>query len=143
MGLTDDQLGVAVPDPGRYLLVEDREKQELKGVVKGMAAGMPLGTLAGLAISAVTLPAGGAIGLGGLLVGSVGGAIWGTFAGAFAGFTAKVRLDDYEDRWCEIALEGGDILVTVRAGNRAQAARAIMERHRAKCFLDEARSGAE
>lgn len=138
LGLTDDMIGIAVPDPGRYMVHEDREREEAEAITKGIAAGAPLGTLAGLAISALLLPTG-AIGLGGLLVGGVGGALWGTFFGAFNGFTAKVRLDDYEDRWCEIPLQGGDILVVARAGDLAPKVREVMERHGARCFLDEAR----
>jgi len=138
-GLGDD-IGVAVPDPGRYLVVDDREKAELAGITRGIAAGAPLGTLAGIAISAVTVAGGGVLGVGGLLLGAVGGAAWGTFFGAFAGFTAKVRLDDYEDRWCEIPLGHEDLLVAARVGkDRARRAREIMEKHGARCFMDAVR----
>ncbi|MEO8456581.1 MAG: hypothetical protein ABI559_02100 [Chloroflexota bacterium] len=129
-----------MPEPGRYIVDDDRESELLKGVSEGIAAGAPVGAIAGMLLMTLVVPgAGAAIGVAGaLFVGGVGGGIWGTFMGAVGGFTAKVKLDDYADRACEIPLAGADVLVVVNAGDRAHEVRDLMQQHGAKCFLDEA-----
>lgn len=139
LGLRDEDLGLAVPDPGRYQLLTDTVKEAFKGMTTGIAIGAPLGSLAGLGLMSIVLPGVGLVGLGGLLVGVHGGAVWGAVLGGMGGLLAKVRWDADEDRWCEIPLGGGDILVVARAGTHASEARKIMERHGARCFLDQVR----
>jgi hypothetical protein len=139
LGLTDDDLGVAVPEPGRYVIEQHAEEEAVKGLAEGAAFGAPIGAIAGLGLMAVALGAAGlTVGLGGLLVGVGGGAGWGSILGGAAGFSARVRLDDLEDRYCEIPLGGEDVLVVARAGDRIAKVREIMQAHGAKCFLDEA-----
>lgn len=139
-GFRDADIGIAVPEPGRYIVEESRETEELKGVSEGIAVGAPAGAIAGMALMTLAVPgAGAAIGVAGaLFVGGVGGGLWGTFMGAIGGFTAKVKLDDYPDHECEIPLAGADVLVVVNAGDRASEARDLMQKHGAKCFLDQA-----
>lgn len=139
LGLTDENIGVAVPDPGRYELIDDSTREALKGLTSGIAIGAPAGALAGIALTSLVLPAAGVVAAGGLFLGVYGGTLWGAFVGAVGGLAAKVRWNDAEDRWCEIPLGGGDILVVARATGRADEARTIMERHGAKCFMDMAR----
>jgi hypothetical protein len=139
-GFGDDDIGIAVPEPGRYIVDDDRERELLTGVTEGIAEGAPVGAIAGMLLMTLAVPdAGAAIGVAGaLFVGGIGGAIWGSFLGAMSGFTAKVKLDDYGDRECEIPLAGADVLVVVNAGDRASEARDLMQQQGAKCFLDEA-----
>lgn len=139
LGLRDEEIGVAVPEPGRYQLMDDATERAFREVPKAFAAGASLGSLAGVGLMALVVPGAGVLGVGGLLVGLYGGALWGGFAAAFGRLVAKVRWNDAEDRWCEIPLAGGDILVAARAGDRVDEVRRVMERHGARCFLDQAK----
>jgi len=97
----------------------------------------PIGTIAGLAISAIAIGAGGPIGVGGLLIGGIGGAMWGGFLGTEAGMRARVRWDSAEDTWRDIEMGNTDILIIVESDNRAMIDRAKhgMEDKGARCFL--------
>lgn len=139
LGLSEDDIGIAVPDPGRYRLIDDTTHDAAMGVTSGIAIGVPLGSLAGLALSGIVFPGVGVVGVGGLLIGLYGGVLWGAILGGLGGLAAKVRLNADGDQWCEVALGGGDILVAARAGVDAPEAHRIMERHGARCFVDLAR----
>jgi hypothetical protein len=138
-GFEEHTIGIAVAEPGRYAMEEDREGDELKGIAHGIGVGAPIGAIAGMLFVSLVVPgATAAIGVGGALIaGGTSGAVWGTFIGAMSGFTAKVKLDDYQDRYCEIPLSGDDLLVVVDAGTRAAAARDVMVARGAKCFMDQ------
>jgi hypothetical protein len=140
LGFAEEDIGLAVPEPGRYAL-EGAEQQELwRGTVAGMAVGAPLGALAGILLQQLIVPGGASLGIGGLLLlGLRDGILWGSFLGAASGLLAKVRWNDAEDRHCDIPLGGSDILVVVRAGDRAEEVRRVLEAHGARCFLDQAR----
>jgi bacterioferritin len=138
LGLMDEDIGLAVPDPERHgLEAESRTLEELKGTATGIAVGGTLGTLAGLAITGAFIAGAGVIGLGGLILGGVGGALWGAFAGAFGGFLAKVRMNPDEDIWYEIPLKSGDILLVAHAKELANEAHEVMHRHHVRCFVGE------
>jgi len=139
-GFTDDDIGIAVPQPGKYALPAEEELQETwKGFVKGAAIGVPIGALAGFGLASLVVPGWGVIGLGGALLFALrDGALWGAALGGGFGLYSKIRWNPEEDRWCEIPLGGDDILVVVRAGRRFDEARGILERHGARCFLDTA-----
>jgi hypothetical protein len=139
LGLRDDDIGLALPEPGRYLVPDTDTADTVTRMETGAAIGTPLGTIAGIGIMAALSAAAGPIGLGGLLlVGAVGGSLWGAFFGTFGGVLAKVRWNIAEDRWCEIPLGGADILVVARAGGEDEAVRRSMQHHGARCFLDQA-----
>ena len=139
IGLTDNDLGVAVPEPGRYLLPSDTTARAASGAAAGAALGAPIGAFAGLALMAAAVPGLGVLGLGGLAVGLYGGAVWGTVLGGITGLAVKLRTDVDEDRWCEIPMGGTDILVVARADGRVNQVRQIMEQYGARCFLEQAR----
>ncbi len=148
LGLTDERIGVAVLEPGRYDLEDTTGDEMLEGVERGIAVGAPIGSLAGLGLISFAVPGAGVLGLGGMLVlGLIGGGLWGTFLGAFGGLTAKVRMDDTRDRWCEIPMGEKDVLVVVepgdQPGNPAHQVREVLEQHGARCFLEPEEIGAQ
>ena len=51
MGFQHDDLGVMVPDPEHYHLVDKSDQETWKSLSAGIAAGIPIGTLAGLALT--------------------------------------------------------------------------------------------
>jgi hypothetical protein len=142
LGLTDADLGVAVADSGRYRLMGDDAGRALSAVKTGVAVGIPVGSLAGLALVGLGFPGLGVLGLGGLLIGLEGGAIWGAILGGYGGLAVKLRTDSEQDKWCEVPLGGGDILIAARidkqTGLGTDEVRELMEQHGARCFLDQA-----
>jgi hypothetical protein len=136
--IAEADIGVAVPEPGKYLIPgsADELHDEVVLIEKGAAVGSAIG-LAGLALTAVAVPAFGAIGLGGFLLAAWGAGGFGAIIGGATNFM-KVRLDDGADVWCEIPIEGGDLVLAVKAGKKAAKVREIMTSYGARCFLDHA-----
>jgi hypothetical protein len=135
--LEDEDIGIVVPDPGRYQMLDEAEHDALKGVKQGIAFGVPLGTLAGIGLTALALPGLGPIGLGGLLIGVPGGVLWGTMLGGLGGLIARVRWNDDEDRWCEIPLGGAEVLVVARTDDHHfDQVLKTMSARGARCLLD-------
>ncbi len=131
-GFDDADLGLALLEPGRYIL-EDRQGQVVgKNVVRGAVGGLPIGSLAGLLLFGLAIPGVDELAVAGLLAGG----LWGAFFGGLGGLLAKVRWNADEDRWCEIPLKSNEILLTVRAGGRGDEAHRILQTYGATCFLD-------
>lgn len=137
LGFGDDDLGVMIPDPEHYHLLDNSTKEVLKGIGTGGIVGLPLGVAAGVSVAALLVPGLGVIGVGGaLLWGTLGGAIWGAYLGANIGMAAEIRhIDDIERRF-EIPLEDHQMLVVVVANSEAKQVGDVMERHGAHCFWD-------
>jgi outer membrane lipoprotein SlyB len=138
-GVMAEDIGLAIPEPGAHpgFEAETTTIEELKSTATGMAIATPLGSLAGIALTAVVTPGIGVLSLGGLLFATVTGALWGAFFGAVGGFAARVRMGPDEDLWYEIPLKTGDILLVVHAREKAHEAHEIMHRHGVKCFVGE------
>ena len=139
MGLREDDIGIVIPQPGRYLPAGQADQKTLKEVASGAAVGVPLGALAGIALASIAFPGVGAIGAGGLLLGAPGGALWGAVLGGYGGLIVNVRTDA-AGQVCEIPMNGDDVLVVARVGEQAERvnkARLILEHHGARCFLDQ------
>jgi hypothetical protein len=136
LGLTDDDLGLVVPEPGRYKL-EDHESEEIgRGIIRGAAIGVPIGGLAGLTLAAVGVPGIGVLGLSGLAFSLLQGGFWGAFVGSFGGLVARVMAGAEEEHWCEIPVGGSEILLIARAGASFAEAHQVIHRHGARCFLE-------
>lgn len=135
LGLTDEDLGLLTLAPGRYLLDDDTAAEAMEGVRRGIAVGVPLGSLAGIGLMAGTLHGLRAFGLGGILAGAPGGALWGAVLGGLIGLIARAHWDADEDQVCELPLTPGEVLVLARAGVRTDQARKVMARHGARAFL--------
>jgi hypothetical protein len=142
LGFTDEQLGVAVPDAlyhglGAAQRVEDQDimgEEEVKGTISGFILGAPLGSLAGVALAALTFGGLGPLGVGGILLGAGTGALWGMMLGAEAGLLAKVHSEEEEPHWSEIPLSHTDILIMVQARDRVAAVHEVIVRHGGRCF---------
>jgi hypothetical protein len=138
-GLMAEDIGLAIPEPGAHpsLKAETETVEEIKAVAEGVAIAAPLGSLAGIALTAVAVPGVGVLSIGGLLFATVTGALWGAFFGALGGFVAKVRMGPDDDVWYEVPLKKGDILLVAHAREKAHEAHDIMHRHGVKCFVGE------
>lgn len=135
LGLTDEDIGVVVPQPGRYAL-EDHESEEIgSGIVRGAMIGVPVGSLAGLALATVGVPGVGVLGLSGLAISLLEGGLWGAFVGTFGGLVARVLAGADEEHWCEIAVDSTDILLLAQAGEKTFEAHELLQRRGARCFL--------
>lgn len=138
LGYGDDDLGVMIPDPEHYHLLDNSTKEVLKGIGTGGIVGLPLGVAAGISVAALLVPGLGIIGVGGaLLWGSLGGAIWGAYLGANIGMAAEIRHIDEIERRFEIPLESHQMLIVVIANNDAKKVCDVMERHGAHCFWEQ------
>jgi hypothetical protein len=137
IGFSDDELGVMVPDPEHYHLMDNSLKEVMKGLGTGGAVGAPLGALAGLGVAGLLIPGLGVVGVGGaLLWGGLGGAIWGTYLGAQIGMAVEIiHISDIERRY-EIPLKQNQILIVVVAANQSEKVCQIMESHGAHCFWE-------
>lgn len=137
MGYSDSNLGIMIPDPEHFHLLDKNLNEVLKGIRSGGVFGIPLGAAAGISVATLLVPGLGAIGVGGaLLWGGLGGAIWGAYLGAQLGIAVEIRhIEDIERRF-EIPLEPHQMLVVVVANSNAQEVCAVMERHGARCFWE-------
>ena len=136
LGLTDQQFGIAVPDPVTHELADEHDivgQDEFEGTARGFLVGAPIGALAGIALSFIAIGGLGTLGLGGILSVAGAGAVWGMVLGAEAGLIARVRHDEEEDHWSQIRLRPGEILVVLKAGERAPEVFDIVGRHGGHC----------
>jgi hypothetical protein len=133
LGLTDEELGVAVPEAVLRETLEDiAGTGEMKGTVAGFLIGAPVGSLAGIGLAALVVGGLPALGVGGILAAAHVGAVWGMIYGGYAGLLARVHQE--EEQWTEIPLSHEDILLVVRAGERAQQVHDIVVKHGGRCF---------
>ena len=139
LGLTEGDLGLVVPNPGVYEVAPEEGVEVAEGFGEGLAIGVPVGALAGMALMAIAAPGAGVIGLGGLLlIGGLGGGLWGAFLGGEAGIVARVRRSTRDMDECEIPVGSTEVLVMARPEKHLlQRTRDIMEEHGAVCFLRE------
>lgn len=120
-----------VRGPGHAIVGQDATEDQFRDAALGMAVGAPsfAGLMLGLAW--VTVPAAGALGTGGILIGAHGllmGLIIGALVGFLLGSSAHAEHEE------EVALDDGEVLVVAHAADRDRA-RAIMEGHGARCLL--------
>lgn len=110
-GISQDDIGVAVPvrEPNR--IRDDSARESLEGAVRGASIGGRLGTLGGIGLAMVML---GTLGVGGLFLAGAGGLLWGGTVGGLVGVVTRVRRQADVDRWCELSLEDQSVLVAVR-----------------------------
>jgi hypothetical protein len=139
-GFSGEQIGVAMRDrteQGR--LAEGTGTRVAEGAATGATGGGLLGGLAGflVGIGAVAIPGIGPVVAGGALASALGvaggtavaGAGIGAAAGGIAGALVGMGVPEEEARHFETGFRAGGALVTVKAGNRAMDALAILERN--------------
>jgi hypothetical protein len=138
LGLPEADLGIAISNlaPGWYRLLDEEERDEAFGMVRGVEIGLPAGAIAGVALAAFAIPGVGTVLGGGGLALAGAGAFWGTFWGAWVGLMRKTHWTDNEERWTEVPMDAGDVLVLTRPGHHFDQVQHILTRHGALFFLD-------
>ncbi|HHC08700.1 MAG TPA: hypothetical protein ENK55_08275 [Actinobacteria bacterium] len=120
-----DRIGVALRVPGAW--VEGEGELETgddvrTAVERGIAAGIPVGVLAGLALVGLAVPGVGTLGVGGVLAaGGIAGALAGTYFGSMLGLAADQH--DADD------LEPGQVLVVVHGPDGLDDAARLLAEH--------------
>jgi uncharacterized protein (TIGR02271 family) len=128
-GFTDKQIGVLMRDrdQARKLATETGTKAgeaAAAGAITGGALGGVVGVLAG--IGALVIPGVGPIIAGGALASTLAGAGIGAAAGGLLGALVGLGIPEEEARYYESGVQEGGVLVTVKAGGRANEARRIL-----------------
>jgi hypothetical protein len=129
---------LAVPEPvlreaARDVIGDEEMDEEMKGAATGFLIGAPVGSLAGIALAALVVGGLPALGVGGIPAAAHVGGIWGIILGGYTGLLARFHQEE-EAHWTEIPLSHEDILVAVRAGELAQQAHDIVQKHGERCF---------
>jgi hypothetical protein len=113
-GVDGADIGVLVPEPGRYYHRDTSDAEVVTAVGQSAAIGAPIGSIGGMTLLALTASETLAIGVGGLFLAGVGGFFWGGIIGGLLGVITRVRRRPEEDRWCEVPVDGDEVLVVVR-----------------------------
>jgi hypothetical protein len=132
IGLTDADVEVGAPEPGRYR-VEYYESQEVgHGIVRGIALGIPVGGIIGAGFLVLTVPGmalAGSIGLGFLI-----GAFWGIFFGGLCGMMMR-SLAPSEALYHTVAAGRSEVAVIAHAGDQSGLVLALMKHAGARYFF--------
>ncbi|MDZ7733192.1 MAG: hypothetical protein U5R31_08790 [Acidimicrobiia bacterium] len=129
VGTAEDHLGIVVREPhGHDGLGEAVDAETAHATGEGIAVGVPVGMLGGMAIMAIAA-SGGVIGLGGALVaGAAAGLTGGAFFGGALGLATDRAITE-EEAWEDLALDDNEVLVAVHPSADRDRARAVLERH--------------
>jgi hypothetical protein len=126
LGVTDDQIGVVARNGDTSAAVGSQWEA---GAATGAVAGGATGTLLGVAVAAGLIPGIGPIVAGGLLAGLCGSAVAGAVAGGVLGSLIGLGIPEAEAAFYHGEFEAGRVLVTVRAGDRANVVRPVLHWH--------------
>jgi hypothetical protein len=131
-GFTDDDIGVLMQDRQKQQQLADTTGTKVSeaattGAIGGGVAGGVIGLLAG--VGALAIPGIGPIIAGGALASTLAGAGIGAAAGGLIGALVGMGIPEEDAKYFEQGLRSGGILVTVRAGPRADGARQILQRY--------------
>ena len=132
-GFAEGEIGYAIRSGGSA--AEGGEEQDLTAsesaagsAATGALTGGLLGGLIGAA-AALVVPGIGPVLAGGILASALGGAAVGAAAGGVLGGLVGLGVPEEEAAFYEGEFQAGRAVVTVRADDRAEAAREIMRRH--------------
>jgi len=133
IGVSDAEVEVGEPEPGRYRIERHESSEVWKAVRKGMIVGAAIGAL--IAIGAMSFVVRG-LSLPGLIeLGVPMGAFWGLFFGGLTGMAVKsVTLVPGEPRYA-VTEDSHDLLMVVHAGDRFGAAHEVMEHQHPRYLL--------
>ncbi|HEV8342708.1 MAG TPA: CBS domain-containing protein [Candidatus Binatia bacterium] len=148
-GFTRDQVGVAMRDrTGEVQSTGEKGTHAAEGAVTGAVGGGVLGGLAGylIATGALMIPGVGPVVAAGALTSALGivggttavGAGIGAAAGGLGGALVGMGIPEEEARHFETGFRAGEVLVTVKAGDRIMEAFAILEMNDADTGLGRA-----
>ena len=139
-GFRPDDVGVVARDRRPVGAIDqDVPSQADADATGGLLAGGMIGGVAGWLIGAATLaaPGVGALFAAGALAAAVSGAGVGAAAGGLIAALAGAGVPEHEAAWYQERVHGGAILLTVRAPDRYEEARAILERHGGRGYADQ------
>jgi hypothetical protein len=137
LGLSDREVAVVVPAPGKYYVENREEPAMFRGLVTGLLIGILIGSMAGMIVAVFAVPGTNRVSLAGALVlGGLGGAVWGAFFGGVIGLMARDHGSEDKDERYEIPAGSDQVLVIVTAEDVLNRARTIMRQHGALCFLE-------
>lgn len=133
LGLADWDIEVGTPEPGRYH-VEYHESGELgRGVVQGVAIGVPAGSVVAMGLLMIAVP--------GLSVGAIAGlgiligGFWGVFFGGLGGMVVKVLAQAEGGPKHAISDRTSDVVVIVHADSQIGAVRQALLDQGVRHFL--------
>jgi len=129
-GFDDDQIGIAARDAKHPEGTVNRADDSDAGgsAASGAIGGGVLGGILG-ALAAGMIPGVGPVIAGGLLAGVLGGAAVGAAAGGLLGALTGMGVPEEDARYYDEEFKGGRTLVTVKADDRYDEARAILHSH--------------
>jgi hypothetical protein len=120
-GFADDRIGFIArnqPSPFNAAAGGASGDPGVHNAATGAVAGGTLGTLAGLAVGALLIPAFGPVLVGGALLGVLATAVAGAAAGGAAGALIGLGLSEEDASYYQNELGAGRFLVTVQADDR-------------------------
>ncbi len=135
-GYTEEEIGVALIESGHYRVLDEEAHEVLSGLSKGAAIGVPAGAISGIALLTVLIPGMGSITASTAILALTKGAWWGAVVGGWTGLMTKMRWDYDEDRWVDIPLNSGDVLVVVHPKGDYDQVHKILNTNGALWFLD-------
>ena len=136
-GFQDDQIGfVFRPGESSHEIPSEVPDDSAKGGVAGAIAGAGVGGFLGAAAS-LLLPGFGPILAGGILATILGGVAVGAATGGIIGALVDLGIPEDEARFYEDELNAGNIILSVKSGNRYDEARQILFRNGAYDVTDQ------
>jgi len=127
-GFGETHIGMAAPSKDDTVVFTD---SSTKTAAAGAVVGLGTGVLWGMGIAAGLLPGIGPAIAGGTLMAVLSSATVGAAAGGLSGALIGLGVADEDAEYYANQFKEGRIIVTVQAGERADVARAIMDRYRA------------
>jgi len=129
-GFGQDNIDLVTRDQGVTKATPNPEvkKDAADGALTGALAGASAGAVAG-ALAMVLIPGLGTVIGGGLLAGVIGGAALGAAGGTFLGPFIALEMSEEEAHYYSGQVEQGRTVVIVQTPDRAEEARAILQRH--------------
>jgi hypothetical protein len=132
IGLTDADVEVGAPEPGRYR-VEYYESQEVgSGILRGIALGIPVGGIIGSGFVVLSVPEMALAGS--IALGFVIGAFWGIFFGGLTGMLMR-SLEPTQALHYTAAPGTSEVVVIAHAGDQSGLAQAVMKHGKARYFF--------
>jgi hypothetical protein len=133
IGVSDADVEVGAPEPGRYRIERHESSDMWKAVRKGMYFGAVIGAVVSMGIMSFVVRG---LSLPGLIeLGLPMGVAWGIFFGGLTGMALKaVTLVPGEPRYA-ITEDNHDVLLVVHAGDRVGAAHEVMEHQHPRYLL--------
>lgn len=126
-GLTDDEIEVRAPTPGRYRLADELLHKEATSAARGAMVGLVLGALVGIGPALVFTDTTNVA----LLMAVLGGSL-GVLIGGMAGLLSKEQLDDDPVEFREIGPDADERVIEVHSLHWRGRAHKVLERHGAE-----------